>query len=197
MNSLKERFEETARKYITREGIEDLLEYLDGSDFYTAPASTIYHGSYEGGLVEHSLNVFNSLLAEVKFTYGEGWQECISLESIAIVALFHDLCKVNSYTTYMKNVKNEVTGQWEKQECYKRDPLFPMGHGDKSLFIVMNYMKVKPAEALAIKWHMGAFDTSEYSSVNELSKAYESCSLAFLLHIADMKTTYIYENEEN
>ncbi len=194
--SLKQEFIKLVRENIKREGVENLLDYLENSDFYIAPASTIYHGSYEGGLCEHCINVFHSLVAECKQTYGAKWQEQMSLESVAIVSLFHDLCKVNTYEPYMRNVKNETTGKWEQVECYRKNVLFPLGHGEKSMFIVQNFMSIEPEEALAIRWHMGAFDTGEYNNVNELSMAFEKCKLAFLLHIADIKTTYLVEGEQ-
>lgn len=181
---------------IKREGASELLEYLEKSDFFQAPASTIYHGSYEGGLCHHSLNVYNCLVKECEYTFGKEWSDNIDPESVAIVALLHDLCKVNSYEKYMRNVKNESTGKWEQAECYRRNAKFPMGHGEKSVFIVMNYIYTLPEEALAIRWHMGAFDLGTYSNVNELSKAYEQSELAFLLHIADQKATYLIEKDD-
>lgn len=190
-------FEKVVFDAIKREGIEELIDYLHNSDFFTAPASTIYHGSYEGGLCEHSLNVYSSMVRECEATFGKEWEEHIGHESVAIVSLFHDLCKVNSYEKYMRNVKNGDTGKWEQKESYRKNVMFPLGHGEKSMFIIMNYMYLEPMEALAVRWHMGAFDTGEYNNVNELSKAYEKSILAFLLHIADMKSTYIVENEDN
>jgi len=190
----KETFEKLASKYIDRPGIDDLLDFLSQSDFYNAPASTIYHGSYPGGLCEHSLNVFNSLVHECETSLGENWQDDISIESIAIVALFHDLCKVNTYEIYQRNVKND-NGKWEQIDAYRKNVKFPMGHGAKSVFMLNAFIEITPEEGLALYWHMGAFDIGNYSTVNELSKAYETCQLAFLLHIADMKTTYITENK--
>lgn len=192
-----EAFEKIVFNNIKREGVEELMDYLHNSDFFVAPASTIYHGSYEGGLCEHCLNVYQCLVNECEFTFGKDWQEHISPESVAIVALFHDLCKVNSYEKYLRNVKNESTGKWEQVEAFRKNVMFPLGHGEKSMFILMNYMYLEPMEALAVRWHMGAFDTGEYNNVNELSKAYEKSILAFLLHVADMKATYIVENEDN
>lgn len=192
-----EQFENIVFDTIKREGVEELIDYLHQSDFFVAPASTVYHGSYEGGLCKHSLNVYNCMIKECEHTFGPKWQDHIDPESVAIVSLFHDLCKVNSYEKYMRNVKNEDTGKWEQVECYRKNVKFPLGHGEKSMFIVMNYMYLEPTEALAIRWHMGAFDTGEYNNVNELSKAYEKSKLAFLLHMADMKATYLVENEGN
>ena len=110
----KEEFIKIYTENIKRKGADKLLEYLEKSDFFTAPSSTRYHGSYEGGLVEHSVNVYHCLKdylsrPRVKETYGMNYSE----ESIAIVALLHDLCKINFYTTELRNKKNEVTGKWE------------------------------------------------------------------------------------
>lgn len=192
---MKKYFISLLRK-VKREGIEDLINYLQSSDFFIAPASTIYHGSYEGGLLEHCLNVYNCLM----FEYGNLRDSDFNLpeipeESLIITALLHDLCKVNCYVPGFRNVKNEETGKWEKVPCYKREPLFPMGHGGKSIFIIQQFMKLTPEEAQAIFWHMGAYDTSGYMTLNELGKAYENNLLAFLLHQADMKATYLAENK--
>lgn len=179
-----------------REGIEDLIAYLEGSDFFTAPASTQYHGSYEGGLLEHSLNVYNCLVFEYEnLKDAEFNLPKIPEDSLIIVALLHDLCKVNCYVESTRNVKNEKTGQWEKVPVYKREPKLPMGHGGKSVFIAQQFIKLNVFEAQAIFWHMGAWDISPYMTLNELSQSYEMNILALLLHQADMRATYIVENE--
>lgn len=179
-----------------REGIEDLIAYLEGSDFFEAPASTQFHGSYPGGLLEHSLNVYNCLVFEYEnlkdseFNLPE-----IPEDSLIITALLHDLCKVNCYVESTRNVKNEKTGQWEKVPYYKREPRMPMGHGGKSVFIAQQFIKLHPFEAQAIFWHMGAWDISDYMTKNELSQSFEMNLLCLLLHTADMKATYIAENQ--
>ena len=195
MENFKELYIDMLRR-TKREGIEDLIAYLEGSDFFEAPASTQYHGSYRGGLLEHSLNVYNCLvfeyenLKDAEFNLPE-----IPEDSLIIVALLHDLCKVNCYVESTRNVKNEKTGQWEKVPYYKREPKMPMGHGGKSVFIAQKFIELHTFEAQAIFWHMGAWDTSPYMTLNELSQSYEMNLLAFLLHQADMKATYIVENE--
>lgn len=182
-------------KSVDRPGIDALIDYLQNSDFFEAPASTIYHGSYAGGLLEHSLNVYNMLQWYVANLQDSDFElPKISEESIIVVALLHDLCKVNCYHESTRNVKNEQTGKWEKVPCYKREPLLPMGHGGKSVFIIQQFIKLTPEEAQAIYWHMGAYDTSPYSTLNELGKSYEMNLLAFLLNQADMMATYIAEN---
>lgn len=182
-------------KSVDRPGIDALIDYLQNSDFFEAPASTIYHGSYAGGLLEHSLNVYNMLQWYVANLQDSDFElPKISEESVIIVALLHDLCKVNCYHESTRNVKNEQTGKWEKVPCYKREPLLPMGHGGKSVFIIQQFIKLTPEEAQAIYWHMGAYDTSPYNTLNELGKSYEMNLLAFLLNQADMMATYIAEN---
>ena len=182
-------------KSVDRPGIDALMDYLQNSDFFEAPASTIYHGSYAGGLLEHSLNVYNMLQWYVANLQDSDFElPKISEESIIVVALLHDLCKVNCYHESTRNVKNEQTGKWEKVPCYKREPLLPMGHGGKSVFIIQQFIKLTPEEAQAIYWHMGAYDTSPYNTLNELGKSYEMNLLAFLLHQADIMATYIAEN---
>lgn len=182
-------------KSVRRPGVDALIDYLEKSDFFEAPASTIYHGSYAGGLVEHSLNVYTMLQWYVANLQDSDFElPKISEESVIIVALLHDLCKVNCYHESTRNVKNEQTGRWEKVPCYKRDPLLPMGHGGKSVFIIQQFIKLTPEEAQAIYWHMGAYDTSPYNTLNELGKSYEMNLLAFLLNQADMMAAYIAEN---
>lgn len=182
---LRYEFTQIAKKYIKRDGIDQLLEWLDQTDFYTAPASSRYHGDYAGGLVTHSLNVFKRLkdLVEV---YDNG---SISYESQAITALFHDLCKVNFYKVSTRNVKNEQTGQWEKKPYYAFDEQFKFGgHGSKSMYLVMNFIKLTPDEAAAINCHMGPWDRQDYGKPGDV---FNDSLLAWLLHVADEAATYL------
>lgn len=178
---------------IRREGIEDFLAFLEDSDFFEAPASSRYHLNYEAGLVEHSVNVYNCLLKEIEFLGLTQFSE----ETLAIVALFHDVCKINKYEMTTRNVKNKDTGQWEQVPYYAvREDTFEMGHGALSVYYIQKYLKLTDDEATAIYWHMGAFDLSNYSSANGLSKCYTVNPLAFALHRADMLATYMVENEK-
>lgn len=186
-NNLKLNFINLARKNIHREGLDSLLNYLENTDFYTAPASTHYHGAYEGGLLEHSINVFKAL-SESKYVSD------YSMESIAIVSLFHDICKTGLYKIEMRNVKNE-NGQWVKKPFYKVDEDYPYGHGEKSVYLIMKYMKLTDEEALAIRWHMGGFDDTVKGGSYSLGKAFSQSLLALELHLADMRATYILENK--
>ena len=184
----KEIFIETYNKNIHRPGAEKLLAWLEGTDFFTAPASTRFHAAYEGGLLDHSLNVYNVLISK-HFN-----PETDDLESYTIVSLLHDLCKANYYKLGTRNVKNEATGQWEKAPFYSVDDLFPYGHGEKSVFLIERFMKLKVEEAVAIRWHMGGFDDAARGGCFAISEAYDKYPLAVKLHIADLQATYLMEH---
>lgn len=182
---LVEEFETTVAGCIHRDGIGDLMEWLRGSDFYTAPASTRYHGAHEGGLLEHSLTVYRRLLGLVDYF---GLEDEIDAESITICGLFHDLCKVGTYKTEMR-WRKDAQNRWEQYPTYKFDEDFPFGgHGSKSVYLVQHFMGLKPEEAAAINCHMGAYDMSSYSKP---STAYSAYPLAWLLHVADEAATHI------
>lgn len=188
----KDRFLDICNTYIKREGIKELLKWLELSDFFTAPASTKYHGAYDGGLIEHSLNVYDCL-KNIVAKYPE---LNISDESVAICALFHDLCKANTYKTGIKNVKNPDTGQWEQKEIYEFDEVFPIGHGEKSCIIIQWFLKkLSVDELLAIRWHMGGFDASVKGGAYGMNNAYDKCPLASMLHLADMEATFLLERK--
>ena len=193
MNS-KERFIEIYNTYIRREGADKLLDYLvNSSDFFTAPASARFHSSYEGGLVDHSLNVYDCLVsylganrtAEIMgVTYTE--------ESIAIVSLLHDLCKVGVYKKGFRNVKDEK-GMWQRVDTCEYDDQLPYGHGEKSVYIISGYMRLSREEAFAIRYHMGY--SSEREDPRNVSQAFEMFPLAFALSTADSEATYYLESD--
>ena len=193
---LENEFGEIVAENIHREGIDNLMEFLYQSDFFKSPASTKYHGSYEGGLVEHSINVYYSLIDTLQFFYGPDWEERYSKETVAIVSLFHDLCKIGRYKTEKKNVKNPETGQWEEKYVYVYNPDWHnIGHGAKSVIMIMEHMYLTEEEKEAIYWHMGAYDISPYSTLSGLGDTYRRNTLAYALNSADMDATYITENE--
>ena len=192
---LKQEFIDIYKSNITREGSDKLLEYLlsDKSDFFTTPASTRFHGSYEGGLLEHSLNVYHCLKDylerdRAKNVYGMNYSE----ESIAISALLHDICKVNFYKVDYRNAKNE-NGMWEKVPYYTIDDKLPYGHGEKSVYIITGFMRLTREEAFAIRYHMGF---SGNDDVNQVGKSFEMFPLAFALSTADMEASYFLEGKE-
>lgn len=168
---------------VSRKGIGQFTEWLlSETDFLTAPASTRYHGAEQGGLLKHSLAVFKNLYDIA--------HEKVSLDSIIITSLFHDICKANFYTVSFRNVKNETTGLWEKKPCYTVKEEFPFGaHGGKSVYLLMSHgLELTEEEAVAINCHMGGWDCTNYHNP---SGAFEKYPLAVYLHIADMLATYI------
>ena len=189
----RERYIEIFKSKIKRDGADKLLEYLcsSGSDFFTAPASTRFHGNYEGGLVEHSLNVYDCLCdimkrPRIKEMYGIEYSE----ESIAIAALLHDICKVNFYNVSFRNVKNDM-GKWESVPFYTVDDQLPYGHGEKSVYIVSGYMRLTRDEAFAIRYHMGF--SADTDNAGNVGKAMEMFPLAFFLNCADTEAAYFVE----
>ena len=184
----KEEFLQIYNEYVKRQGSQEFLDWLLKTDFFfTAPASTKYHGACEGGLLLHSLNVYKTL-RERYFEEGKD-----SEESFAICALLHDLCKAQFYKVSTRNVKNDVTGQWEKVPYYTVEDAFPYGHGEKSVFLIERFMRLKTSEAMAIRWHMGGFDDSARGGSFAISLAYEKYPLAVKLHLADLESTYLKE----
>lgn len=188
----KEEFISIYNEKIKREGADKLLDFLENkSDFFTAPASTRYHSAFEGGLLRHSLNVYKCLCdylsrPRVKEVYDIEASE----ETIAITALLHDICKVNTYTVSFRNSKNDKTGQWEKVPFYSVDDRLPYGHGEKSVYMISGYMRLMREEAMAIRWHMGF---SGIEDKNTIGKALEMYPLAFALATADMEASYFLE----
>jgi len=191
--TLQEQFIQTYKKYIKRDGADKLLAYLtDQSDFFTAPASTRFHGSYEGGLCEHSLNVYSCLVdflarPRMKEMYGIEYSD----ESVAIAALLHDLCKINFYVPGTRNVKEN--GVWKTVPSYTINDTLPYGHGEKSVYIISGFMRLTRDEAFAIRYHMG-FSTND--DPGTVGKALEMFPLAFALTVADMEASYFIEGRK-
>ena len=188
----KERFLQIYQEKITREGADRLLEFLCKSDFFTAPASTRYHGAHEGGLVEHSLNVYDCLsdiLARPRMK--ELYKIEYSDESIAIAGLLHDICKVNFYKVSTRNVKDE-TGHWTSVPFYTIEDSLPYGHGEKSAYMISAYMKLTRDEAFAIRYHMGFSGTEDPGNVG---KALEMFPLAYATCCADMEAAFLMEGK--
>lgn len=191
-NELKEEFLKIYRDNIKREGAESFLNYLLRTDFFTAPASTRFHGSHEGGLLEHSLNVYHCLKdylerERTKSLYRMNYSE----ETIALCSLLHDVCKVDFYKVDYRNAKNEQ-GVWEKVPYYTIDDRLPYGHGEKSVYIISGFMRLTREEAFAIRFHMGF---SGIEDKNSIGKAFEMFPLAFALSVADMEASYYLETE--
>lgn len=165
-------------KEIKREGIDKLIEFLEGSDFFEAPASTRYHGAFKGGLLSHSMKVYEILRTKVEDN-----------DSVKIVSLLHDICKVNYYKTDYRNVKNN--GVWEQVPYYTVEDSIPYGHGEKSVMMISEFIKLTSEEKYAIRWHMGFTEPKElYGSIGQ---AYKKYPLALYTHEADLEATYIFD----
>ncbi len=183
---MREKFIELLRS-TGREGIEDVVDFLDRTDFYKAPASTRFHGSFEGGLLQHSMKVYEILKSKV--------ENCvvdmeISEDTLIISALLHDVCKVNFYKVDYRNAKNE-RGEWEKVPYYTIDDTIPYGHGEKSVMMLSEYIRLTAEEKYAIRWHMGFTEPKEV--YNTIGAAFKKYPLALLLHEADLEATYFFD----
>lgn len=168
---------------IERQGIKEFLSWLENeTDYFTAPASTKYHGNEEGGLLRHSMYVYYNLIKLASGTY--------TRDTLAIVSLFHDICKTNFYILSSRNVKDEETGKWNKVPCYTVSEEYPFGgHGSKSVYLIITHgLKLTDEEAAAINCHMGGWDSTNYSNP---SGAFAKYPLAVYLHVADMLASYI------
>lgn len=192
-----------------REGIEGLIKYLESTDFYTAPASSRFHCDYEGGLVSHSLNVYICIIKKKKNELWSKYLRDTPDESLALAALLHDVCKANFYKVDYRNqktydedkvnaaarwqIKSDSNGNfiWETVPYYKTDEQFPFGHGDKSVYLVNKYITLTDEEAVAIRFHMGAYESQNIW--NSLGSAFEKFPLALALHEADMEATHLLE----
>ena len=174
-------------KTVNRDGMDDLIAFLEKSDFFTAPASTRFHGAHEGGLMEHSMKVYEILVHKVN--------NCVEKldvksETLIIIALLHDICKANFYKTDYRNAKNEF-GEWVKVPYYTIEDTIPYGHGEKSVMMITEYMKLTVEEKYCIRWHMGFTEPKEL--YNTIGEAYKKFPLALLLHEADLEATYFYD----
>ena len=187
-------FLELYQTYIRREGADALLDYLSNkSDFFTAPASARFHGSYAGGLCDHSVNVYHCLRdylerERVKELYGLEYSD----ESAALVSLLHDVCKIGCYKQSTRNVKGP-DGKWQSVPTYFYEDNLPYGHGEKSVYILSGFLRLTREEAMAIRWHMGFSGDEDKRLVGQALQQYP---LAFALSLADMESTYFLEGEE-
>lgn len=186
MEDLSIRFDDLLRS-TGREGIEELIAWLGNveNDWYVAPASSKYHGNYSGGLLEHSLAVYDEL-ERIAAVYQK--EVPLAPESRIIMALLHDLCKINTYKQVEKFRKNEF-GSWEKYLAYEHDESYKFGgHGSKSVYLASQFIKLTPVEAAAINCHMA---TWEEGRIKETSQVYTRYPAAWMLHVADEAATFV------
>lgn len=167
-----------------RKGMNRVIEYLEESDFFVAPASTKYHGNYKGGLAEHSLNVH-----EIFKRKNEIYDFGLSDDTVKITGLLHDICKTNFYTVSSRNVKKD--GKWIQVPYYAVDDQVPFGHGEKSVILLQQFIRLSKEEVIIIRWHMGGYEPSQ--NYNSISNAWNMCKAGCALHTADLESSYILE----
>lgn len=184
---MKEEFIKLLRS-TNREGIENLINFLEEkTDFFTAPASTRFHGSHEGGLLEHSMKVYEILKYKVEHSIID---LKVPEDTLILVPLLHDICKVNFYKVDYRNAKNAL-GEWEKVPYYTIDDQIPYGHGEKSVMMLTEYLKLTSEEKYAIRWHMGYTEPKEL--YNTIGAAYKKYPFALFMHEADLEATYLFD----
>ena len=184
----KERFVSILRA-TNRAGIANVIAGLEELGFFMAPASTRFHGSFPGGLMLHSLNVYDQavLLRDAELKVRPDLANVLTDDTIAIAALLHDVCKAEVYKEVEK-FRKDKDNQWEKYKTYTVDYSFmPLGHGEKSVIRLLRWgLEMTDAEVLAIRWHMQAFDLSDSLEARaSYSQASMSCPLLAILIAAD------------
>lgn len=182
----KEEFISIYQSQIKRDGADKLLQWLESTDFFTCPASTRFHNNFDGGLVDHSVKVYYRLKKLV-----EAEKMTVNEESLAVIALLHDVCKANTYKVDYRNVKRD--GEWVKEPFFSVDDQLPYGHGEKSVYIISGFMKLSREEAMAINWHMGPYDARNVGGSFALSNAFQMFPLSLLTFVADITSSYLDE----
>jgi hypothetical protein len=176
---------------VHREGMSELVEYLEGTDFFEAPASTKHHCAYIGGLAQHSLNVY-----EMLYILDDRLTTDIPVDSMIITALLHDVCKANYYVQEPAWRKDD-RGKWESYIRWGVNDQLPLGHGEKSLYLVSRFIKLSDSEASAIRWHMGAWTPgmTDYATSMAYNAAVNKYPLVTLLETADNLASRMIEKE--
>lgn len=197
----KQEFIRICKKNIKRDGLDKILSYLEKSDFYTAPCSSAFHLNEKGGLCQHSINVFKTackIFADIYLTAMQNenapFKEEITMESIAIASLFHDICKTKIYHQ-TERWKKDANNKWMSYPGYEIKDDFPFGHGEKSCLMLSWYMRLKVEEMLAIRWHMGMFDMAENGSSQRYAfyAATDKTPLVSIIIAADFLASHLLE----
>lgn len=194
-----ERFEGLISE-INRDGKDALLQYIKSSDFYTAPSSSRFHLSVTGGLLQHSLNVFDALIGLLSdngdgtYSYKVAGKEAerVTRENVIIMALLHDMCKTGFYNEITKWRKDE-RNNWEQYSAFEIEDRHPYGHGEKSVMMIESYMRLTPEERYAIRWHMGFPEGNDKYTFTEAVDMYP---VIWALHTADMMAAHVMEDKE-
>lgn len=198
----KVHFVENTLLSTNRKGMDKVLEYLRGSDFYYAPSSTKFHSNYQGGLLDHSILVLTTAISlrDAMVNIKPELKERLTDESVIISALLHDLCKVGFYVPKDKWKKDE-NDKWVSYRGYDVEDTFPIGHGEKSVILLQCLgLELNMDEMLAIRYHMGLWSTSV--DCGDANRAYfravNMCPLLSIIQNADFMSSnmleFIYEN---
>lgn len=163
-----------------RKGIDDLVLWLDSTNFFTSPASTMFHGNYEGGLALHSYKVYEEFQRQV-----EHYRLNVPADSVTVAAILHDVCKVNYYIT-----NRLKSGNTSEHKPYKVEDNFPLGHGEKSVVLVQRYIDLTAQEAMLIRWHMGTSDPAWEEYSEKIEKMHPEVTL---LHHVDKEVSLLYK----
>lgn len=158
---------------------KNVRDYLIGNGFFTAPASTKYHGAYEGGLFDHSMTVATLLLDLSAFNKLK-WERA---ESPLYIGMFHDLCKIDQYKNTDVDLNNgKLIYEWNSETFLK-------GHGDKSIMLLASLIQLTEEEVFCIRYHMGAF--TEKEEWNDYNRAIRKYNNVLWVHHADMIASQI------
>jgi len=162
---------------VKRDNMKKLIEAIKQSDFFDAPASTIYHLSCKGGLAEHSLNVYETL-KKLNDAFDVGLEH----DTVVIVGLLHDICKVNTYF-------------WdESNKRYRKKKFAPKAHGKRSIDLLMKFIPLSLQEQDMIRWHMNHY-TWDGNFKAEEDRLKNVCPEAYLAYFADHISTLFIEEE--
>ena len=178
--------------------MDNVISNLDDLGFFEAPASTVFHLNTPGGLLQHSLNVYDEavVLAKGQAEFRPAMAEKLKDDSLIIAALLHDVCKAEIYKEALK-WRKDAGNKWESYTSYEAVySEFPMGHGEKSVILLLcNGLSLYDDEMLAIRWHMGGFDDAARGGNFSISVAFDKYPIAVKLHLADLEATYLREKD--
>lgn len=177
---------------VDRGGVDGLMDWLDSTDAYSAPCSTRHHLAEKGGLIEHSLSVYDTL-CKLDDTFCTEFES----DSMVITALTHDFCKVDYYVPDKK--WNKDTGAWRQIDIWSIRDSLPLGHGNKSLYLVSKFIDLTDDEAAAIVHHMTCWNPSvvlDYSAGASFNTAVDKYPLVTMLSAADWISSRLIEGRE-
>lgn len=170
-----------------REGIEELLDYMDEIGFLTSPASTQFHGAYEGALAEHSVNVLECA-EKIGVALLGGAEYNKIQDSVIICAILHDLGKCGQFgkPLYVPNILK--SGEVSDKKPYETNKdLMTLPHEIVSCIEATKFIDLTEEEQRAIAWHNGLYGCFKYDIQGKETILY------MIIHWADMWASRIVE----